>query len=198
MDIDTYLYKTPAEVDPEAGRLLLADPRLVDISFYRSAVLILDREDTGAHLGLVLNHELPATADALFKDWPGSEKIPLFKGGPVELDRLFMLHRLGTVIDGSLEILPGIYTGGNSDQIRDYIASGGETDGLMRFFIGYSGWGAGQLTKEILENSWAVNVHPDSGGLLRGEGESYWRRQVEELGPEFRSWLSIPAHPSLN
>ncbi len=182
MDIDTYLYKTPAEVDPEAGRLLLADPRLVDISFYRSAVLILDREDTGAHLGLVLNHE----------------KIPLFKGGPVELDRLFMLHRLGTVIDGSLEILPGIYTGGNSDQIRDYIASGGETDGLMRFFIGYSGWGAGQLTKEILENSWAVNVHPDSGGLLRGEGESYWRRQVEDLGPEFRSWLSIPAHPSLN
>lgn len=82
MDIDTYLYKTPAEVDPEAGRLLLADPRLVDISFYRSAVLILDREDTGAHLGLVLNHELPASADALFKDWPGSEKIPLFKVQP--------------------------------------------------------------------------------------------------------------------
>lgn len=126
------------------------------------------------------------------------EKIPLFKGGPVELDRLFMIHRLGIVIDGSLEILPGIYTGGDSDQIRDYIASGGETDGLMRFFIGYSGWGAGQLTKEILENSWAVNVHPDTSGLLRGEGESYWRRQVEELGPEFRSWLSIPAHPSLN
>ncbi len=102
MDIDSYLYKTPAEVDPEAGHLLLADPRLVDISFYRSAVLILDRENTGAHLGLVLNHELPATADALFRDLPGSEKIPLFKGGPVELDRLFMLHRLGTVIDGCL------------------------------------------------------------------------------------------------
>ena len=84
------------------------------------------------------------------------------------------------------------------DRIRDYIASGGETDGLMRFFMGYSGWGSGQLTKEILENSWTVNVHPDSAGLLRGEGEVYWRRQVGDLGPEFRSWLSIPAHPSLN
>lgn len=198
MDIDNFLHKTPAEVDPKPGHLLLAEPMMLDPNFYRSAILVLDREDDGSHLGLILNRELPATVDAIIADWPGTENMPLFNGGPVEIDRLFLLHRLGRIVDDSIEILPGIYTGGNADQIRDYIASGAETDGMIRFFIGYSGWGTGQLTKELLENSWAVNVNPDAADLLRGSGEEFWRREVGRIGSDYRSWLNIPAHPSLN
>lgn len=198
MDIDDFLHVTPADVDPGSGRLLLADPRMVDPSFYRSAVLILDREDTGGHLGLVLNREIGVNVSALFDDWPGTEKMPLFNGGPVELERLFMLHRLGDAIDGCFEIMPGIYAGGDAAQIRDYIASGAETDGVIRFFMGYSGWASGQLTKEILENSWTVNVDPDPRELLLGSGDDYWRREVLRLGPDYRFWPNIPAHPSLN
>lgn len=198
LDIDSFLHKTPTDLDPKAGNLLIAAPMMLDRNFFRSVILILDREDNGGHLGLILNHKLSATVDALVADWKGTERMPLYNGGPVELDRLFMLHRLGTIIDGSIELLPGIYTGGDADQLRDYIASGAETEGMIRFFFGYSGWGPEQLTKEIIEQTWAVNTAPDPTDLLRGSGEEYWRREVERMGPDYRSWLSIPAHPSLN
>jgi len=198
LDIDNFLYKTPADLDPKAGRLLIAAPMMLDRNFFRSVILILDREDKGGHLGLILNHELNVTVDALVEGWDGTERLPLFNGGPVELNRMFMLHRLGSIIDGSIELLPGIYTGGNNNQLRDYIASGAETDGIIRFFFGYSGWAPGQITKEIIEQTWAVNTLSDTSELLKGSGEQYWRREVERMGPEYRSWLNIPAHPSLN
>lgn len=198
MDIDSYVRKTPAAIDPGAGNLLLAGPMLLDKCFYRSVVLLLDREETGGHLGLVMNKPLEIHVDEILDDWPGTEKVPLYFGGPVELDRLFMLHRLGSIIDDSEEILPGIFVGGDTGQLRDYIASGAATEGLIRFYIGYSGWGSGQLTKELLENTWAVNQNPDASLLLTGAREDYWKREVQSLGSDFRSWLSVPAHPSLN
>ena len=75
MDIDNFLHKTPAEVDPKPGHLLLAEPMMLDPNFYRSAILVLDREDDGSHLGLILNRELPATVDAIIADWPGTGNI---------------------------------------------------------------------------------------------------------------------------
>ena len=198
IDINSFLHKSPAEVDPKAGDLLLSEPMLADPNFRRSAIMILDRDSEGGQLGLIMNHRIDATVANLLDDWPGTENMPLFNGGLVELDRVFMLHRLGGIIDNSVELLPGLWTSGDIDQLRDYIASGAETDGLIRFFFGYSGWGAGQLTSEILQNSWGVNTNPDADDLLRGYGEEYWRREVLRLGDYFRSWLSIPQHPSFN
>lgn len=198
MDIENLIHKDPVTVDPRPGNMLVAGPMLSDINFSRTAVLILDRPDNAGHLGLVLNRETDYTLDILLEDCPGADKIHLFIGGPVELDRMFMLHRLGNVIDHSIELMPGLYAGGNPDQIKDYIASGEQTDGKIRFFMGYSGWGEEQLAKEIIEHTWAVNIKPDIDNLLRGSGQEYWRRQVKDLGPGYRSWLNIPGHPQMN
>ncbi len=196
-DIEGFIHKTPAELNPKAGQLLIAAPMMTDPNFSRSVVLILD-SGHGGHMGLVLNRELPANVNALVSDWPGGERIPLFNGGPVELDHLFLLHRLGSIIDGSTEILPGLYVGGNGDQLRDFVASGADTDGLLRFYLGYSGWGEGQLTSEIMQRGWAIGCDTDARQLLTGSGEGFWRREVGNLGPDYRSWLNIPIHPILN
>lgn len=196
-DIEGFIHKTPADLNPKAGQILIAAPMMNDPNFRRSVVLILDSTH-GEHMGLVLNRETTAGADVFLDGWDGTERIHLFNGGPVELDRLFLLHRLGSIIDGSNEILPGLYIGGDADQLRDYIASGAGTEGLLRFFFGYSGWGEGQLTSELMQNGWAVGTDPDLAGLLSGSGDSFWRREVENLGPDFRSWLNIPIHPILN
>lgn len=198
MDINNFLHKSPAAIDPKAGDLLLSEPMLADPNFRRSAIMILDRDSEGGQLGLVMNHRIDATVANLLDDWPGTENMPLFCGGPVELDRVFMLHRLGDIIDGSIELMSGLWTSGDIDQLRDYIASGSETEGMIRFFCGYSGWGAGQLTSEILQNTWGVNTAPDVMDILRDYGEDYWRREVIRLGNDYRSWLSIPQHPSFN
>lgn len=198
MDLENLLHKDPVSVDPQAGQLLIAGPMIGDLNFSRAAVMILDRPENGGHLGLILNRETDFTLDQLVEDCPGANRINLYVGGPVELDRMFMLHRLGNLIDDSLEIVPGLYAGGNTEQIREYIASGEKIDGMIRFFMGYSGWGEEQLTKEIIEHTWAVNVKPDIKTILDGHGQEYWRRQVKDLGPDYRSWLNIPGHPQLN
>lgn len=198
IDIEGFLHKESAVTNPSPGQLIVAEPMLADANFTRSVVLILDRDKSGGHLGLVMNHETPINVDVLLDDWVGADRMPFFNGGPVELDRIFMLHRLGAIIDDSIELLPGLWTGGRLEQLREYIASGAETEGKIRFYFGYSGWAEGQLTAEILQNSWGVVPNPDINVILRGEGEQYWRREVERLGPDYRSWLSIPQHPSLN
>lgn len=198
MVMDDFLHKQPTNLDPKAGHLLLAEPMMSDPNFSRTAVLIIEHEADEGQLGLVLNRELDIPVDVLLDGWLAKDKMNLFNGGPVEIDQLLFLHRLGDVIDDCYQVMPGLWTGGNMDQLHDYLASGGETEGVIRIFVGYSGWIKGQLTAEILQNSWGVNTNPDVRDLLRGSGEEYWRREVGRLGPDYRSWLSIPQHPSLN
>lgn len=198
MDLENMLHKTPAAVDPKPGQLLLAAPMMTDPNFIRTAILILDRQKDGSHLGIIMNRRSEANLGLIFNDVENAERIPLFYGGPVGLDRMLMLHRLGSVIEGSEEIFKGVYSGGNISQIKDYIASGAETEGLIRFYLGYAGWDEDQLSKEILENSWGLDPDPDPDLLLQGEGFDYWTRDVRNLGLEYKPWLNIPIHPSLN
>ena len=96
------------------------------------------------------------------------------------------------------EVARGIYVGANLDGIVEYINTNGNTEGCLRFFLGYSGWTEGQLTSEILRNTWALNPHPGSADLLTGSGDLFWRREVERMGAKYKSWLIVPSNPSFN
>ena len=122
----------------------------------------------------------------------------MFCGGPVDMERLFLLHSLGSVFPGASEVIPGVFVGGNVDDIISYLEDGGQIEGNLRFFLGYSGWTKGQLQAEIARHSWAVNNHPDGRKLLTGEGNGFWRREVMNLGDSYRSWLMVPPDPSYN
>lgn len=198
MELENLLRKEPSTVDPQPGELLIAGPMIGDPHFSRTAVMILDKPENAGHFGLVLNRKSNYMLSEAFDGIEGGENIPLFQGGPVELDRLFMLHNLGDKIDKSIRIADGLYMGGDSDQLLDMIENGILSTENVRFFLGYSGWEENQLTSEILDHTWAINTHPNFNILFKGYGESYWRERVEELGPEYRSWLNVPGHPQLN
>lgn len=198
MNIHDLLYDNASGLRAGKGSLLIADPMMRERYFSRSVVLVLDETDDGGHLGLALNKSTHLTLRDLMPEWERGGDVTVFCGGPVGLERLFLLHSLGRMLPGSLEIVPGIYVGGDIDGIVDYVNAGGEVEGRLRFFLGYSGWTCGQLQKETDAHSWAVN--PDAGGLslLREEGDAYWRREVGRLGDNFRSWLMVPPDPSYN
>lgn len=124
--------------------------------------------------------------------------VEVYSGGPVDGDRLFMLHTLGKQVEGSVEIANGIYVGGELTDIAAAVSSGAAVTGEMRFFVGYSGWGKGQLEDEIEGNFWAVSRDYDPELLLTGSGTHYWREEVGRLGERYRSWLMIPENPSDN
>lgn len=204
MDIENLLFGniTPGTA-PHRRSLLLAEPMLSEPYFRRSVVLILEKDRQGGYIGLTLNKETGILLSDLVPGWESAANIEVFSGGPVEENRLFMLHTLGQeVMPGSLEILPGLYVGGRLEDIRDYVEQGGDIEGKMRFFLGYSGWQADQLENEILGRSWVVadasRDSEDSRRLLAGRENDFWRREVGRLGEECRSWLVVPEKPWMN
>ncbi|MBD5348451.1 MAG: YqgE/AlgH family protein [Bacteroides sp.] len=197
MEVEDFLSNHTYETNPGKGMLLISAPMMLDKYFTRSVVLLINSKEEGEPLGLILNHSIDVNLDQLIEDFPIKQDIKVFNGGPVDLTKMFVLHHFADVKD-SIEVLPGLFAGGNSDQLWNHITSGKDLNGKIRFFFGISGWGEDQLTKELLENSWAINPNPNPDMLLIGEGEEYWRREVIGLGENFRSWLSIPIHPSFN
>ncbi|MDE6532382.1 MAG: YqgE/AlgH family protein [Muribaculaceae bacterium] len=198
MNLEKLLYDYNPDIEPERGSLLISEPMMEEEIFCRSVVMILDIDRGRGHLGLVMNKPTRLTLRSLMPSWESGGTVPLFCGGPVDNNRLFMLHTLGSMFEGSTEVIPGIYVGGRIESIVDYIEAGGEIEGKIRFFLGYSGWSRNQLEEEKRSHSWAVDLHPDASGLLTGEGNSYWRREVGRLGERYRSWLMVPQDPSYN
>lgn len=198
MDLNDLLFAGVPSATPHSGSLLISEPLLDDNYFARSAILVLDEPVDGGHFGLILNKRTEMTLHELMPDWETGKRVPIYCGGPVDLQRMFLLHTLGERLGSVTEVLPGIYVGADLDKIIDYLDSGGEVDGKLRFFLGYCGWSPGQLDAEINGKNWAVNALPQSHRLLQGDGVEYWNREVKDLGDEYRGWLVVPTDPSLN
>lgn len=198
MDIKDLLFSDLPIATPHMGSLLISEPLMEDSYFSRSAILVLDEPQDGGHFGLILNKKTDMTLQDLMPEWEEGRRIPVFCGGPVDLQRMFLLHTLGETLGSNTEVLPGIYVGADLDKIIDYVEKGGKIDGKLRFFLGYCGWSPDQLAGEISQKTWAVNALPQSQNLLKGEGFDYWTREVKDLGEDYRGWLMVPADPSMN
>lgn len=183
---------------PFQGGLLVAEPFLQESYFKHSVVTLVSYSNEEGALGLVMNHlteyKMPDILP-LIENTKETQAIEVFLGGPVADDRLFYLHTLGPeVISRAQEVGDGLYVGGEFSDVVNYVNSGYPVSGRIRFFIGYSGWVAGQLEEEIGNNVWAVTDRPgDPAQLLTGANDSYWHRVVKSMGSKYRSWLYHPS-----
>lgn len=198
--LDTSFFNVPLEkTEVKTGDLLIADPFMKDKWFGHSVISIIDHGDAEGTTGVVLNLPLPSTLDEVFKDVT-REDIPVFCGGPLGHDRLFFIHTLGDgIIPGSTEISPGLWLGGQFPAIVEYVNSGYDIESNVRFFVGYSGWSAGQLREELTHGSWALTekrINPHT--LLDGGGASYWHKIIRELGRDYRKWGLLPGDTTAN
>ena len=81
-------------------------------------------------------------------------EIPVYYGGPVQMDTIHFLHQYPDKISGGYEIVDGIYWGGDFEKAISLIRDGRINTNKIRFYIGYSGWSGGQLNDELKEKSW--------------------------------------------
>jgi len=121
--------------------------------FCDSISLLVDHNQAGA-FGLVINRPLPMTLAELLPGFENQTACPVFEGGPVERDRLFFLHSAERQYSGSLKISAAIYLSTSTDLIED-LKSGNSPDHIMAL-LGYAGWGAAQLEREIAETIWLL------------------------------------------
>ena len=98
-------------IQPAPGILLIADPFLKDPNFLRTVVFLCEHKEEGS-FGFVLNRKYENTLDELI---PGLEdlKLPVFYGGPVQMDTIHFLHQYPDEIPGSEEVIKGVYWGGD-------------------------------------------------------------------------------------
>ena len=145
-----------------ANQFLIAMPGMQDPNFAGSVIYLFEHTERGA-MGLVVNRPTEVDLATLFDKIELTLEIaplldrPVYFGGPVQVERGFVLHEpLGEGIYSSSLAVPGGLTMTTSKDVLEAVASG---NGPKKFLItlGYAGWGAGQLEEEITLNGW-MNV----------------------------------------
>ncbi len=184
----------PEPLAPQDGRLLIAEPFLGDPNFERSVILLCEHTDEGS-FGLVMNQlsnlKLQDVIDDIFMEFP------VYVGGPVEYNTLHYVHRLGNLIPDSVELGNNLYWSGDFDAIKTMINIGKIKEDDIRFFLGYSGWGAGQLDSEMKKNSWVVS-ETEADIVFESSPKEFWRKVLRNMGGSYKVMSNYPTDPRLN
>ena len=173
------------------GQLLLADPSLRGSSFHRSVVLVAEHAADQGAFGLILNHPLgKSVGDFLEGDeFSPLQKLEVYDGGPVGHDQLTFSSFWWNQQSGLRWAL--------RLSVEDAIDHAHRSGRVVRAFVGYSGWTAGQLEHELRRNSWVTA--PASADLLgRSHDLNLWAGLMREVSPLHRILADSPEDPTLN
>ncbi len=182
-------------VQPGPGILLIADPFLKDPNFLRTVVLLCEHEQTGT-VGFVLNKKYELTLDQLI-DGMEAHPLTVYNGGPVQPDTLHFLHQYPNLIPGSCKVSDDIYWGGNFETLSALIKTNSIDPEKIKLFVGYSGWGAGQLQDELTEKTW-LTVPTNCNLVFHTTETEIWKQSLTLLGGEFERMIHYPLDPRLN
>ena len=151
-------FLAPAANRVRAGTLLLANTDLLEPTFRRSVIYVVEHNDSGT-LGVVLNRTSEMAVYNVLPQWTDLVVKPktMFIGGPVKRDSALCLGTLRVGADP--EGMPGLrHVAGRIvmvDLDADPELVGAAVEGV-RIFAGYSGWTIGQLEGEIERDDWIV------------------------------------------
>lgn len=180
---------------PEKGKLLLSEPFMGDPNFDRSVVLLCEHNEEGS-FGFVLNRPASVELSDIIEDVNQFDGT-VYVGGPVQHNTLHYIHRFPT-LEGSQEIQNGLYWGGDFEQLLNLLDSHQITEDDIRFFVGYSGWGEGQLEEEMEKSSWIVADVNDVNVIFESDGQKMWQTILKNLGGKFSIYSNYPTDPRLN
>ena len=182
-------------IEPGSGILLIADPFLKDPNFLRTVVLLCEHNEEGS-FGFVINRPYGSTLEQLIPEMSGFS-LPVFYGGPVQMDTIHFVHQYPDEIPGGQEIMDGIYWGGDFNKAMELVKSGQADSLKIRFFIGYSGWGEGQLEEEMKEKSW-LTAAATKRLVFTDNINNTWKDALKHLGGDYEMMINFPIDPQLN
>lgn len=175
------------------GHLLIAGPGLIDPNFWRTVVLVGEHSDEGA-LGLVLNRASETSVNealpefALLAEGMGAVHV----GGPVQPSAVVVLADF--VDSGAAESLVVESIGFLPAEVDP--ATIGELS-RARVYVGYAGWGPGQLDAELEEGSWIVEpALPED--VFTDDPDGLWSGVLRRKGGPFGLLAAMPPDPSRN
>lgn len=195
LDKFKWSYKKEIRKELRIGSLILAQPFLNDEVFKRSVCLLCAHSRKEGSFGFILNKPTEFKVGDFIEELEDLD-LPVYFGGPVATDSLYFLHDNSLQIEDAQKVIPGVYWGGDFQQMAKKLSEHGGKELNVKFILGYSGWDPGQLRKEIIEDSWIVaQANPQT---IFEEREKLWKDTMEGLGEIYNHMANLPERPELN
>jgi putative transcriptional regulator len=175
---------------------LIAMPNMVDPHFAKTLTFICEHNDKGA-LGLVVNRPTEMTLQTLLEQVSipfGSEEfksIPIHFGGPVQVDRGFVLHMPLGQWQSTLAVSPEVGLTTSKDILQ--ALARGEGPRQLLVTLGYAGWAPGQLEQELAQNAW-LTVQAKAEVIFELPAEDRLPAAMGLLGIDFASLSEQAGH----
>ncbi len=171
--------------DNYKGKILLATPNMGDPRFARAVIYLCEHNENGA-MGIIINKSKDGLhiSDLLGRiGIEGTVRVadrPVLSGGPVDIDRGFVLHSEDYFKDNSSLKLSETLTLTSTKDILEALVTDKAPQRAM-LAIGYAGWDGGQLEKEIAQNAWLVTSADET--LIFGEDlNGKWSQALLAMG----------------
>jgi putative transcriptional regulator len=167
------------------GKIIISTPSTVPESYFAKSVIYILRHNNDGTIGLVINNPITFLPSNLrIKNlWKqGGEEIKLEKirpyaGGPVEIEKGFILHS-NDYESNVLEKNKAIYLSSNINVLRDIALGKGPKNSI--FLFGYCGWSQGQLENELKNNMWIL-VEQDTDLIFKTADKLKWYNAINQL-----------------
>lgn len=178
------------------NQFLIAMPNLMDPNFFHSVTYICEHNENGA-MGIVINQPVDLTVGDLVNQIGMQSKEnplldqPVYRGGPVETERGFVLHQPLGKWESSLQVAEGIGVSTSNDIIRAIAQGNGPRQCLIA--LGYAGWGAGQLEQEMVQNAW-LSGPADTDIIFNTTAEKRWEQAAKLLGVDINQMTGDAGH----
>jgi putative transcriptional regulator len=188
------LIKMDTGIKMSQGKLLISEPLMQDAYFHK-AVIFLCYQTKSESLGFILNKRAEQLLNFYIDDVMSLD-FPVYIGGPIDQEMLHFIHSVPEIAGGE-KITENIYWSGDVEQIVEGIKIGKVTTDNCKFFIGYSGWGMGQLEAELNMNAWLV-AHSNLKLVFNTSEKTLWKEAITSLGKNYSTLLYMPDKPELN
>jgi len=163
--------------DLAVGKLLVTPREAPDPSFAESVILLVhyDRESA---VGLMINRRTTVPLSRALRDLKGAglRSDPAYIGGPVETDTAMAMLRSSNKPDSGVEVLNKIFLIPSRTAVEKALASAKSGEDL-RIYVGYCGWGPGQLDNETRLGAWYI-LNADAALVFDPNPDTVWSRLI--------------------
>lgn len=180
------------------GFFLIANPVLPDPNFSRTVVLLCNHDEQGS-FGLVINRSAEVRVADAFSNYKRLQTFQnkIYIGGPVSQTQVFYLCKSEEPLPGMEVICDNLHLGMDWDALEDVLNVIKDPRQNIRFYLGYSGWGSGQLANEMSQRSW-LTCEAKNIFVFGDSEECVWTNVVRSLGKEYTYLLRAPLNPQWN
>ena len=178
--------------DLKAGKFLVASRELGDPNFAQTVILLVHYSEDQGSVGLVVNRRTEVPISRVFQDLKEAKNHtdPVYVGGPVELNSVMALLKTASKPENSTRVFGDVYLISNKDVLKATLGAGAESS-VFHAYVGYAGWGAGQLEHEVELGAWHI-MPADAATVFHTDPESVWPRLIRRTETQVARGQTAP------